>query len=196
MVRTKQTTSSNVQAQTRQGDIARFEPRDLAIAPNAYPCGTCDRCFSNMGNLRRHEKQTHGQALYKYPCPASPQRVYSRRSDLREHFRMQHPEADVEEVDDVDVIEVPREVTSAKRSLGTEEEDEVTETGVLSETVDPKKKRSKQKTQDSKAGCSSDTNGSIGLGPIPVSHLQAIAPASKLTLIKETIKIEREYKFM
>lgn len=113
MVRTKQTLRSNAGY-----PVAHFEPKEDAIMPNSLKCAKCDRRFSNPSNLKRHEKQTHGEALFKFPCPVSPARKYVRKADLRDHFKIKHPEADIDEVDDVEPVEVPRE-TGASSSSST-----------------------------------------------------------------------------
>lgn len=204
MVRTKQTTASGAQAALRQGELARFEPRNEAIPPNAHQCGTCDRRFSNQGNLKRHEKQTHGQALFKYPCPVSPQRCYGQRSDLREHYRVQHPEADIEEVDEVVVIEVPRPTPSTPRQpIAFEDDDEDDErieasTAAASDAGTKAKRRKTKHVQNAKTTQESghSSSSSAGLEPLSSSQIQTLAPGSTLKLIRETIKIEREYQFV
>ncbi len=112
MVRTK-----NTARLYSQGEIARFEHSQEAIAPNTMKCDHCEKTFSNPGNLARHTKESHGPSTFRYDCPMSPDRGFSRRSDLRSHFRTNHPGADVDEVDFVHPVEVPRDTqpASAKR---------------------------------------------------------------------------------
>lgn len=181
MVRTKHTTASGM---AKQGEPAVFEPRNEAIAVSAYHCSQCDRRFSNKQNLNRHERQTHGtESLFKYPCPVSPNRFYSRRSDLREHFRIWHPEADLEEVEDVVPMEVPRaaEPTTSKRATP--------------ETSSPSPAPKKKKTIQSTSKTSEST--SAAALPLSTAQIEAIEPGagSRLVTITETIKIERTYTF-
>ena len=64
MVRTKQTARSNPEYRPADGEIARFEPREIATTPNIIQCNKCKKRFSSSSNLGRHEKQFHGTSVF------------------------------------------------------------------------------------------------------------------------------------
>ena len=205
MVRTKHTAHVNPDVRP-QGEIARFEPRErqpaepatfepreFARMPNMYACRRCDRRFSNISNLNRHERQTHGTQLFKYPCPASPGRSYARRCDLREHYRIHHPEADLEEIDEVEAVEIPKETLMPT----TPGESSASAPGGPRKKVKTKVTTTKTSNPAHDDTSTDNTSNNVGLGPLSSGQLNAISSGSgnRLVLIKEKITIEREYQF-
>lgn len=196
MPRIKNTARMNPDTRPAVGESAVFEPRTSAVAPNIFQCSKCERRYSNVSNLNRHEKQMHGPQLFKFPCPASPARSYNRRSDLREHYRVQHPDADIEEIDDIEPVEIPREAV-VKRPAP-----DVYYVSEEHTSIGPTKKKPKNKSTSSGSNpeCG-DTAGSssrsAGLEPMSTSQLNAIASGAgnRLMKITEKIIIEREYQF-
>ena len=127
MARTKMTSRVNPDARP-QGSKAVFNQQEEATPPNSFSCAKCERKFAQRRNLIRHERQFHGKGTFKYQCPLSPKRMYSRRGDLRRHYVDQHSDADMEEVDDTDAIEVTNEDQCQER---TPKKAKVKQTSVL-----------------------------------------------------------------
>lgn len=185
MVRTKQTTPSRGSNRPNQGEVAYFEPRENAAPPNQVKCSQCDRCFSNISNLKRHERQTHGEALFKYPCPQTPTRSFVRRHDLRIHYQAQHPDQDQDEIDEVDPVETPK--VQQKRASSED-------VGESSAGSNPPKKKKEIKVKSNPEAVSSESG--CGSGVLSTSELNKFdGAAGRLIKIEETVKIERVYYF-
>ena len=168
--------------------MATFNPREMAQPPNSIKCPKCDRRFSNNSNLARHERQTHGEAVFKYPCPVTPSRMFVRRDDLRNHYRQKHPEADIEDIDDVAAMEVPlivhKPTSSAKRS-GAEES---------GGAANRAKKLRHTKTTVTVPNLE---DGELSTAILNPDKIEQVAPGSSTRRMKivEKVTIEREYIF-
>ena len=186
MARTKRVARQT--ARTEQEEVATFKPREMAQPPNSIKCPKCDRRFSNNSNLARHERQTHGKAVFKYPCPVTPSRMFARRDDLRNHYRQKHPEADIEEIDDFAAMEVRgivhKPTSSAKRS-GAEES---------SGAANSAKKLRQTKTTVTVPNLEDGERSAAILDP---EKIEQVAPGSSTRLMKieEKVTIERGYIF-
>ena len=202
MVRTKQTARRNPDTARplAQGDIAVFEensepehlfnPRAVALAPNMFSCRQCDRQFPTNTAREKHEKEVHPSMSFKYPCPTcGPTKCYVRRCDLREHFRAQHAEEDINIIDDVDPIPVMKESVKRARS----------ETPDTAQQDSPAKKRGKGSTSraSNAAGSTNTSTPSAVPSPMISQGIEAVAPGAtnRLSRISETITINREYYF-
>ena len=168
------------------GQIAVFSAAN-ASAPNTFRCPKCERRFATKANMARHDKVQHGEKTFKYRCPRSPARHFSKRAQLREHYTQEHPELDSDEVDDVELTEVPKQEQPLKRQTSTFDEEE--------ESHEVKRKK-EESSEETSPGTSGDTSGK---SPMTQRRLGKLAPGSKLVHIKETIKttttIERLYTF-
>ena len=187
MVRTKQTAGSIPEYRPAVGEIARFEPREIATPPNIMQCSKCEKCFSSSSNLRRHEKQICGTSVFKYACPLSPTRQYARRANLRDHFREKHPEADEEEIDLIEPVETTKEQpknASVKRPAGE----------TTSSSLSPEKVKGQRPTTVEVVSVEGHSSGL----PTP-AKMEQVAPGAgrRLTKVVETVKItvERVYTF-
>ena len=183
MARTKRVTRQA--ARTEQGEVATFNPREMEQPPNGIECPRCDRRFSNNSNLTRHEKQTHGEAVFKYPCPVTPSRMFARREDLRNHYKQKHPEADVEEIDDVVAVEVPRiapKPTASNKRSGAEGSGGAAK---------------KPWTTTATVTFPNPDEGEHSAAVLGPAKIKQVAPGSsgRLQKIVEKVTIEREYIF-
>jgi uncharacterized C2H2 Zn-finger protein len=183
MARTKKTAASVDSGEMHQGSLATFKPRDEARAPNMFKCKQCERKFGYQKNLTRHVKQFHGPKTYRFACPWTPARQFSRRSDLRVHYQAQHPEADEEEVDDMEMIEI-----------------ETVKIPSSSESTAPQSPKKKQKTRSetprdaASTSQAQDTSEPSSGATFPLVEIAALGgEKGKLKKITETIT--REYFF-
>ncbi len=130
-----------------------------------------------------HERQFHEEQVFEYLCPFSPTRGYSRRSDLQEHYKLHHPCADREEIDDIEPREIVRE--NKRRT-----------TSSPGSSAEPAVKKKKVKSQNKATQeVLIDPGTSTCIQQLSTDQLEKLAPGSRLTCIKETITIEREYQF-
>lgn len=209
MVRTKMTTRVNPSTRP-QGEVAVFDPRNEATAPNIFQCERCDRRFAQRRNLTRHERNFHGEGTYRFQCPLSPRRVYTRRSDLRRHYLDRHPEADVEEVDEADMVEIlpesgdgSGEPFQEEAQTGTKRKESTTTTttgesdGKVSSPEKKKKKTptaTKTRMYEASTFTSAPVSGDAAPAPtLPQLPTMAREQERRLVKIKETIT--REYYF-
>ena len=109
----------------KQGRRADFVPRDSSMPPNSWRCHRCDRRYASQKTLARHEKDVHGigvTTVKKYPCPRCPSKMFSRRSELREHYQAVHPGADQDDADEADavMVSIPRTMPNQSREQSKE----------------------------------------------------------------------------
>ena len=140
----------------------------------------------------------------------SPRRLYTRRSDLRRHYLDRHPEADVEEVDEADMVEIlpesgdgSGEPSQEKAQTGTKRKESTTTTttgesdGKVSSPEKKKKKTptaTKTRMYEASTCTSAPVSGDAAPAPtLPQLPTMAREQERRLVKIKETIT--REYYF-
>ena len=154
-----------------------------------FSCRVCDRQFPTVTAREKHEKEVHPSVNYEYPCPTcGPTKGYVRRCDLREHFRLQHPEEDSIIIDDVDPTPVVKE--NIKRAARSETPDDP------QQETQAKKRNKSSASKATPSGSSSTPTPSAAL-PLGIPGIEAVVPGAnhRLCRITETITINREYYF-